>query len=235
MPVFTGQLPAFQTGAASPLPPFAMWPAFPTSDYYGCSAPSRRPRRTLRLACTPNGASATPERFPRSLPFGRWGGAQLFPCGPAATITQPVVADPERPGVAAARSRRHPANLGLPRTAVPTHIHRVRAGVSRLRGFDHWFTCITPIHLACRARTVRRFPHVTSLSGLLSPSPAAPGSGCPQLHRAAATAQRRGLTPRPNQQRLVAHLRVQEHVGVAAFQRPRAERVDVLVERLAHA
>ena len=38
-PVFTGDLLAFQTGAASPLLPFAMCRAFPGSDYYGSSAP----------------------------------------------------------------------------------------------------------------------------------------------------------------------------------------------------
>ena len=40
-PLFNDELLAFQTGAASPLPPFAMRPAFPASDYYGGSAPSR--------------------------------------------------------------------------------------------------------------------------------------------------------------------------------------------------
>jgi len=39
---------------------------------------------------------------------------------------------------------------------------------------------------------VRRFGVVPfSLSGLLLPSPAPPGSGCPQLHRPAATGRRR--------------------------------------------
>lgn len=33
--------------------------------------------------------------------------------------------------------------------------------------------------------------HVPALSGLLLPSPASPGSGCPQLHRPATTDQRR--------------------------------------------
>jgi hypothetical protein len=67
--VFTGDLLAFQTGAASPLLPFAMYPALPDSDYYESSAPDPRHQRTLRLACTPKGTSATPVGFPRSLPF----------------------------------------------------------------------------------------------------------------------------------------------------------------------
>ncbi|MCA1709957.1 MAG: hypothetical protein LC808_44410, partial [Actinobacteria bacterium] len=48
--VFTGDLLAFQTGAASPLLPFAMCPALPGSDYYESSAPDPHHQRTLRLA-----------------------------------------------------------------------------------------------------------------------------------------------------------------------------------------
>jgi hypothetical protein len=65
-PAFTGDLLACQSGAASPLPSFAMRPAFPTSDYYDGSAPSRRHQRTPRLGP----AGPTAGRFPRSLPFG---------------------------------------------------------------------------------------------------------------------------------------------------------------------
>jgi hypothetical protein len=38
-----------------------------------------------------------------------------------------------------------------------------------------------PSRLACRTRTVWQYRHVPSLSGLLPPSPASPGSGFPQL------------------------------------------------------
>jgi hypothetical protein len=48
-----------------------------------------------------------------------------------------------------------------------------------------------PSHLACRTRAVWQCQRVPSLSELLPPSPAPPGSGFPQLHRAAATARRR--------------------------------------------
>ena len=58
----------------------------------------------------------------------------------------------------------------------------------RLRDFHHWFTRITPSELARRTRIVWSCRHVPPLSGLLPPSPAFPGSGCPQLHQAAATA-----------------------------------------------
>ncbi len=49
----------------------------------------------------------------------------------------------------------------------------------------------TPSRLACRTRTVWQYRYVPSLSGPLPPFPASPGSGCPQLHRATATARRR--------------------------------------------
>src|SRR6266536_511007 len=45
----------------------------------------------------------------------------------------------------------------------------------------------TPSRLACRTRAVWRYRPVPSLSGLLPPFPAPPRSGCPQLHRPAAT------------------------------------------------
>ena len=60
-----------------------------------------------------------------------------------------------------------------------------------LRGFNHWFTFVTPFRLAYRTRAVWQCWPVPPLSGLLPPSPALPGSGCPQLHRAAATDRQR--------------------------------------------
>jgi len=50
---------------------------------------------------------------------------------------------------------------------------------------------VPPSDLACRTRPVWQSPTVPALSGLLPPSPAFPGSGCPQLRHAAATARRR--------------------------------------------
>jgi hypothetical protein len=56
-----------------------------------------------------------------------------------------------------------------------------------------------PSRLACRTRPVWQCQGVPSLSGLLPPSPASPGSGCPQLRPAAATARRPGsFTPARN-------------------------------------
>jgi hypothetical protein len=56
---------------------------------------------------------------------------------------------------------------------------------------------VAPSRLACRARAVWRCRPAPSLSGLLPPFPAPPGSGCPQLQRSAATDRRRAPSSRP--------------------------------------
>jgi hypothetical protein len=84
----------------------------------------------------------------------------------------------------------------------PSRLHGGRArhtdpdppGSSRLDayGASRAGSSRTPSRLACRTRPVWQYQGVPSLSGLLPPSPATPGSGCPQLRQAAATAQRPG-------------------------------------------
>jgi hypothetical protein len=65
-----------------------------------------------------------------------------------------------------------------------------------------------PSRLAHRARPIRQYQADATLSRLLPPSPATPGSGCLQLHPAAATARRWTVSHlHPEQQRLVAHPR----------------------------
>ena len=100
-----------------------------------------------------------------------------------------------------------------------------------LRGFNHWFTCVTPLCLACRTQAIWRYWPVPALSGLLPPDPASPGSGCPPLHRTAATARRWGPTPHTVQQRLMAHNQAFE---VACELRPRAGERDALGPRPVH-
>src|SRR5215213_9135748 len=46
----------YATSVAISLPPFAMWPAFPSSDYYGGSAPCRARRATVALPAGPRAA-----------------------------------------------------------------------------------------------------------------------------------------------------------------------------------
>jgi hypothetical protein len=71
---------------------------------------------------------------------------------------------------------------------------RFRAGVA-VEGRDNAGSSRTPFRHARRTRTIWQYWHVPALSGLLPPSPAPPGSGCPQLHQPAATdQQRRSLT-----------------------------------------
>ena len=57
----------------------------------------------------------------------------------------------------------------------------------RIKGLSHAGSSRTPLHPARRTRTIWQYWPVPALSGLLPPSPAPPGSGCPQLHRPAAT------------------------------------------------
>ena len=67
-----------------------MWPAFPTSDYYGSSATPRRPQRTVRLPRTRRGGSGGHRRDASHVhhrPLGRVG-AQLYPGGIAARLPQ---------------------------------------------------------------------------------------------------------------------------------------------------
>ena len=56
-----------------------------------------------------------------------------------------------------------------------------------IKGMSHTGSSRTPLRHACRTRAIWQCWHVPALSGLLPPSPAPPGSGCPQLRRPAAT------------------------------------------------
>jgi hypothetical protein len=69
---------------------------------------------------------------------------------------------------------------------LPAQIHQVSSRC-RIKGVSHAGSSRTPLHPTCRTRTIWQYWHVPALSGLLPPSPASPGSDCPQLHRPAAT------------------------------------------------
>ena len=219
------------SSAAVSLSPFAMWPAFPTSDYYEDSVPSQGHQLTTSLPAAglagrrggqPRDGSHVHHRPVDGV------GAQLFPCSLATSTPQafPVASKPA--ATAPTRSRHRPWPVVH---CCPAHIRQVGAGVSRLRGFHHWFTRVTPSRLACRTRTVWRCRPVPSLSGLLPPDPAPPGSGCPQLQRPAATGRRRAPSSRPVIWRLVAHGGVEIHVGeLDVIKAAGAERPDGVVE-----
>src|SRR5215212_9638635 len=89
--------------------------------------------------------------------------------------------------------------------ATPGHIRQVH-GRFGFEGLCDAGSSRTPLHHTCRTRTVWQCQHAPALSGLLPPSPAPPGSGCPQLHRLAATRTAAVVSHlRSNQQRLTAH------------------------------
>ena len=163
-----------------------MCPALPGSDYYEDSAPSWCHQPTAGLPATRRrGGQHQDGSHVHHQPIGE-GGGQLCPGSIAMSTPQAFLmaswsADADR-----RRSR--------PRTwacAADRPISTRLEPAERLRGFGHWFTFVPPSRLACRTRVVWQYRPVPSLSGLLPPRPASPGSGCPQLRRPAATDRRR--------------------------------------------
>src|SRR5215211_6520771 len=122
-----------------------MWPAFPTSDYYGGSVPSQGQQPTAGLPAT--GLAGRWEGRPREgsrvhhAPVGG-GGAQLFPCSLATSTPQPfLVASGPADATPTTESPTQPLG-GRALLAGPYPPGWSRG--NRLRGFDHWFTsCYT--------------------------------------------------------------------------------------------
>jgi integrase len=87
-----------------------------------------------------------------------------------------------------------PTTAGVPRppsdgcAPLPAQIHQVSSW-RLIKGVSHAGSSRTPLHPARRARTIWQCWPAPALSGLLPPSPAPPGSGCPQLHPPATTGQ----------------------------------------------
>ena len=166
------------------------------SDYYETSAPpdGSQPATSLPLHCpgqTAGGATADGSHV-HTTSIDQVGG-QLYP----GSLAMPT---PQYFGMASPPTD----SLGFgvdPRVQAPRSRAASRPISTRfepvlfLRSFNHWFTHVPPSDLACRTRPVWRYRTVPALSGLLLPSPAFPGSGCPLLHHTAATAWRRGLPP----------------------------------------
>jgi len=122
--------------AATPLDPFAMWPAFPTSDYYGSSAPSRRHRPTTGLPTRQRAAVGETDRRDGSHVHHRTVRRARRPAMPL-RLRHTYAAD-FRCGLPIGdvnRSEEFPA----PRADLrrhPAHIRQVRAGGLLLRGFQ---------------------------------------------------------------------------------------------------
>jgi hypothetical protein len=160
-----------------------MRPAFPTSDYYGPSAPPRRHQPTASLPIT-----ATPEgRRDRRHQDGSHVhhvsidgiGAQLFPCSIATSTPQTFLAASPPTALRRLRSPRRQPSPTACAALRPTSTRFEPA--SLLRGFNHWFTRVTPSVSLSERWTVWRSRSASPSSGLLPPSPALPRSGCPQL------------------------------------------------------
>jgi len=80
-----------------------------------------------------------------------------------------------------------PRNEGMGTRRSPAQIHRVRAGGLFLRGVTTLVPCVHLL-VSLAAPAPSGSPGASRrCRGCLPPSPASPGSGCPQLHRSAAT------------------------------------------------
>jgi len=173
----------------NPLGPFAMCPPLASPDYYGPSAPPRSHRRTTRqpAPARPGGGhrTGTTGRFPRSPRTDRW-------------VRWPALPQRHRHGYAADIHRGLPASFPNPARESPAQPGRRAPRPSPylpdlswcvlLRGFR---PPVPRVHLpfsldgpapSGSPGTSRR------CRGCLPPSPSSPGSGCPQLRHAAATA-----------------------------------------------
>ena len=112
-------------------------------------------------------------------------------CAPAASLRVRRSLSPQPP-------RQHVRTAsGVPR---PVMKGQVRAAPGpdppgssrcRIKGPSRIGSSRTPLHPARRTQAIWQYWPVPALSGLLPPSPAPPGPGCPQLHQPAAAGQRR--------------------------------------------
>jgi hypothetical protein len=175
VPVFTRNLLPFQPHPAGSLPPFALCPALPGSDYDEGSATPERQQLTARLPTTRRATSGA-SHVPR-LPIDE-GGAQLnpgsiaigtpqaFPMASCSALCSEIgVARQHDLGGRALQPGPHPPGSGP-----VVNLRDVNTGSSR-----------PPSRLACRTRAVWQYRPVPSLSGLLPPCLAPPRQGCPSF------------------------------------------------------
>jgi hypothetical protein len=150
-------------------------------------------------------------------------GPGRFPCSlrSARPRRSPALSLRHRHGYPAALHRGLPVDIHMPAWEFPIAVialarHRVRAApgpyppaLSRLafKGRTRAGSLRTPLGHARRAHAIWQYWRVPALSGLLPPSPAPPGSGCPQLRRPAATGSAVQVSHlHSNRQRLTAHV-----------------------------
>jgi hypothetical protein len=158
-----------------------MWSAFPTSDYYGSSAPPRPHRPTTGLPTAPHAAArvGTAGMVPTFTVDPIDGvGAQLCPCSIATATPQAftMASSPlELNGFGV-----HPVKSDEVVRCAPAHIHQVGAGfaVTKRQSLVHsrytfWPRLDEPAPSGSPSTSRLR-------QGRLPPSPPLHGSGCPQ-------------------------------------------------------
>ncbi len=115
-----------------------MWPAFPTSDYYGPSAPPSRHQQTTCLAAADqDGRQVGAERAVPTFTTDRLTGSvpSFSPAGLSTAITQHVTVAPD----ARSASRLSLPVVGSRSALLSRPSTRFPAGPDFLRGFHHWF------------------------------------------------------------------------------------------------
>ena len=154
------------------LGPFAMWPALPAPDYYGQSPPRHhQPTR----ACPPQmGGTGTVPTFTTSRSTGS--APSSSPCSIATSTPQTFLAASPPTALPRLRSPR-PRSRTACAAIRPTSTRFEPA--SRLRGFNHWFTSVTPFRLAERAQGRPVVPARLAVVGAAPALTRAPGIGLP--------------------------------------------------------
>src|SRR6266540_510558 len=185
-------------------------PSLPVTLLRACCRPSpcgrlSRPPSTTAAPSPPKAHSRRRACPPPARQAGGKGNLGRVPTFPTCRLTGAV---PSFSPAASPRLRRRPsawppirtvspapesrcATLTRACAACPAHIHQVRGRFWPYGGLTTGSALLTPSRLASRTQVIWQCRPVPSLSGLLPPSPAPPGSGCPQLQRPAATGRRR--------------------------------------------
>jgi hypothetical protein len=192
-----------------------MRPAFPASDYYGGSAPAQWHQLTLSLPYPQHEGEGATGGFPRSLPIDR---RDRRPASPLRACRDdkrshsprdPTTALPPSSGTGSPGEFRgshaphnQPKSTGLEPTAslegIQSLVHSRFAAPSRL---PHPRSPVVP-------------PRHGFVRAAFHPHPQLRDQAALSYHQAAAATQRRGLSPRSTQQRLVAHLLIHaQHDG----------------------
>src|SRR5216684_3333537 len=164
-----------------------------------------RPRTTTAAPPRPaRSAVGAPIPGTGRMPVTRGDATRWFPCSLwfARRRRSPTVSQRPRHAYAAGFRRGLPdrqmkTSPGVLAASVYSETHRVRPRSARFEPVSKLKDVTTPVPRVLLSATLAgpgpsgSTGHVPALSGLLLPSPAPPGAGCPQLQRPAATGHRR--------------------------------------------